>query len=153
MDSNWKRDFDLFRLANRTTWEEGDHRLTLSTFWAYKDLDHPILFVIDQLSNDFGANLRYDYKADLAGHKNQFTIGFSPTWGIIEDNRYANNLGQRGAKFADNHQTSVNLDLYAQDQFWFNEVVALSLGGQASYARRRNRDDFPTGVDNSDLQE
>ena len=153
VDSNWKRDYELFRLANKTTWQEGDHRLTLSTFWSYKDLDHPILFVIDQNSNDFGVNLRYDYSGDLAGHKNRFTLGFSPTWGIVQDNRFANVLGRRGAKFADNEQTSLNLDLYAQDEFWLNDKLALVLGAQASYARRHNRDDFPLGPDNSDTQD
>ena len=153
VDSDWKRDFELFRLANKTTWQEGDHRLSLSTFWSYKDLDHPILFVIDQLSNDLGVNLRYDYTGDVAGHRNQLTIGVLPTWGIVEDNRFANNLGTRGARIADNQQTSLNFDVYAQDQFWLNDVVALSLGGQVSYARRRNRDDMPTGVDNSDTQD
>ncbi|MCX6981268.1 MAG: TonB-dependent receptor [Verrucomicrobia bacterium] len=153
VDSDWQRNYDLFRLANKTTWQEGDHRLSLSTFWSYKDLDHPILFVIDQLSNDFGVNLRYDYSGDLAGHKNRFTLGFMPTWGIVEDNRYANVLGRRGAKIADSHQTSLNLDFYAQNEFWMNDRLALMLGGQVSYARRRNRDDFPTGPDNSDTQD
>ena len=153
VDSNWKRDFELFRLANKTTWQDGDHRLTFSTFWSHKDLDHPILFVIDQLSNDFGAGLRYDYTGDLAGHRNRFTIGVAPVVGIVQDNRFANVLGRRGAKFADNEQTSVNLDLYAQEQFWLTEKLAVSLGGQVSYAQRKNRDDFPTGPDNSDRQD
>ncbi len=153
VDSNWKRDFELFRVANKTTWLNGDHRLSLSTFWAHKDLDHPILFVIDQLSNDFGLNLRYDYTGELAGHKNRFTIGLAPTYGITEDNRFANVLGNRGAKFSDNHQTALNADLYAQNQFWITNKVALSLGGQVSYAKRKNRDDFPFGPDNSDTQD
>ncbi|MEQ1852683.1 MAG: TonB-dependent receptor, partial [Chthoniobacteraceae bacterium] len=51
------------------------------------------------------------------------------------------------------HQTALNLDFYAQDQFWLTDALALSLGGQVSYARRRNRDDFPTGPDNSDTQD
>src|SRR5690606_37341870 len=75
--SNWKRDFELFRIANDTTYQSGDHRFSLSSFWSHKDLDHPILFVIDQLSNDFGLNVRYDNPADLLGHRNHFTMGFS----------------------------------------------------------------------------
>jgi iron complex outermembrane receptor protein len=153
VDSNWKRDFELFRLANKTTWQDGDHRLTLGTFWSYKDLDHPILFVIDQLSNDFGFGLRYDYTGEVAGHRNRLTFGISPTWGIVEDNRFANELGKRGGKFADNHQTALNLDMYLQEQFWWTEKVALVLGAQVTYAQRKNRDDFPFGPDNSDTQD
>jgi len=151
--SNWKRDFELFRVANRTTWEDGDHRVTFSGFWAHKDLDHPILFVIDQLSNDFGLGLRYDYSGDLAGHKNRFTIGLAPTWGVVQDERFANVFGNRGAKFADNQQSSLNFDLFALEQFWMTPHWALSVGTQVTYAGRRNRDDFPTGPDNGDQQD
>ncbi|RYD81695.1 MAG: TonB-dependent receptor, partial [Verrucomicrobiaceae bacterium] len=84
--SNWKRDYELFRIANKTTWQSGEHRLQLTTFWSWKDLDHPILFWIDQLSNDLGLNLRYDNTAELFGHRNHFIIGFSPTYGTVEDN-------------------------------------------------------------------
>ena len=147
IDSNWERNFDLYRLANKTTWQEDDHRLSLSTSWSYRDLNHPILYVIDETSNDFGVSLRYDYTGDLANHKNRFTLGVSPTFGIIEDNRFNNVLGQRGPAGApffpdpDSHQTSQNYDIYAEEQFWVTNKVALSLGSQLTYAARKNRDD------------
>ena len=154
--SNWKRDFELFRIANETTWVRGDHRFSMSSFWSWKDLDHPILFRIDQLSNDFGLNLRYDNTADVLGHKNHFTAGIAPSWGVMQDNRFANNLGNRGAKFSDSEQTALNFDLYAQNRFYFAEHWALVLGAQASYAKRENEDHFPTSAtdpDNSDEQD
>ncbi len=154
--SNWRRDFELFRLANKTTYQVGDHRVSLSTFWSHKDLDHPILFFIDQLSNDFGVDLRYDNTAELFGHKNHFTLGISPTWGVVEDNRFVNNLGNRGAKFADSHQTAANFDVYLQNRFQVMSQLSLVLGGQVSYAKRKNRDDFPVGAldpNNSDEQD
>ncbi len=150
--SDWKRDFELFRLANKTTWESGDEKITIGSFWSNKDLDHPILFVIDQLSNDFGINVRYDNSADLLGRENHFTLGFAPTYGVVRDQRFANNFGNRGAIFADSYQTSVNADLYAQNSHYFVPDVALVTGAQFSYAERKNRDDFPTGPNNSDTQ-
>ena len=154
--SNWRRDFELFRLANKTTYQVGDHRVSLSTFWSHKDLDHPILFWIDQLSNDFGLDLRYDNTAELFGHKNHFTLGISPTWGTVEDNRFRNNLGNRGTKFADSHQTAANFDVYLQNRFQVRSQLSLVLGGQISYAKRKNRDDFPVSAfdpNNSDEQD
>lgn len=161
--SNWKRDYELFRIANKTTYQSGDDRFSISTFWSYKDLDHPILFAIDQLSNDFGVNLRYDNTADLAGHKNQFTIGFSPTWSVLQDNRFANVLGNRGKRNepspfgadapSDSEQTSLNLDLYAQDRFYFLPHWALVVGAQVSYASRDNQDDYPFSAGNPDNSE
>lgn len=151
--SNWKRDFELFRIANRTTWQSDEHRFSMSTFWAHKDLDHPILFVIDQLSNDFGLDLRYDYTGALFGHKNKFTIGFSPTYGVTQDNRYENIFGNRGAKFADSELQAWNLDMYLQNSFYLTDTVALVAGGQITYADRKNTDDFPLGADNTDRQD
>ncbi len=154
--SNWRRDFELFRLANKTTYQVGDHRVSLSTFWSHKDLDHPILFFIDQLSNDFGVDLRYDNTAELFGHKNHFTLGISPTWGVVEDNRYRNNLGNRGDKFADSHQTAANFDVYLQNRFQVMSQLSLVLGGQIRYAKLKNRDDFPVSTldpNNSDEQD
>jgi iron complex outermembrane recepter protein len=154
--SNWKRDFELFRIANKTTWLNGDHRFALSAFWAHKDLDHPILFFIDQLSNDFGLDLRYDYTGELFGHRNHFTIGFAPTYGITQDNRFANVFGNRAARLTDNETESWNLDLYVQDSFYLTPNLALVAGAQVTYARRENEDDFPvtpTNLDNSDTQD
>ena len=163
--SNWKRDFELLRIANKTTWQSGDQRLSLTSFWAYKVLDHPILFVIDQLSNDFGVNLRYDNTAELFGQKNQLTLGVAPTWGVTQDNRFTNNLGKRGGPRepspfgasapSDSEQSSLNLDLYAQDRFYFLPQWAFVLGAQVSYASRENEDAFlvtGTNPDHSDKQ-
>ncbi|MDB6152372.1 MAG: TonB-dependent receptor protein [Chthoniobacteraceae bacterium] len=153
--SNWKRDFELLRIANRTTWQSGEHRFSSGLFWTHKNLDHPILFVIDQLSNDFGIDLRYDNSADLFGHRNRLTLGFAPTHGIVEDNRFENLFGNRGNRIGDQHQTSTNLDFYLQEHFYLVPSVALVAGGQISYAKRKSNDDFAgiDGVDNSDSQD
>ena len=136
--SDWQRNYDLFRVANKTTWQEGDHRLTLTSFYSRKDLHHPILFVIDQLTNDFGIGLRYDYSGDLMGHKNRLTLGFNPTWGFGDDRRYDNIRGASGTQRARMSQYAGNFDFYAENQFWMTERLALSLGGQISAAQRSN---------------
>lgn len=157
VDSNWKRDFDLFRIANKTSFKlSDDANLTVSSFYAWKHLDHPILFVIDQVSNDFGLDINYLNTADLGDHKNRFTLGFSPTYGRVDDTRFANDLGDRGSKFADSFQQSTNLDLYLEDLYYLTDKLAVSVGGQISYARRDNEDNFPvsaTNPDNSDVQD
>ena len=52
-----RRDYQLLRLANKLTYSDGDNTLTFSTFWSWKDLDHPIFQVIDQLSRDIAGML------------------------------------------------------------------------------------------------
>jgi len=145
-----KRDFQLFRIANKTTFGDGDHqKLTLSTFWSWKDLDHPIFQVIDQLSNDLGFDARYDNTATVFGHENEFTLGLGAVYGLVQDNRFRNILGTRGARTADNEQTSSNVDLYLQDTLHLNDSLALVLGAQGSYASRDFAEETVFGADNS----
>lgn len=154
--SHWKRDFELFRLSNKTTWTHGDGQLTLSSYYSCKDLDHPILFVIDQVSHDFGLDLNYVDQGDLFGRKNRLIAGFMPTFGLVEDVRYANVLGERGAVIGNQQQESMNLDLYFENAHYLTDRLALTLGGQISYANRDNEDRFPvsaTNLDNSDRQD
>jgi iron complex outermembrane receptor protein len=158
-----RRDFELFRLANRTVWSDDVHRLTLSSFWSWKDLDHPLISfgpgfrlgpgVIDQLSNDLGLDLRYDSFAELAGHRNQFTVGLGYVYGLTQDNRFANVQGRRGGRTAENQMTAANLDLYVQDSFHLTDTLALVLGAQGSYADRDFDEQLRFGADNSDRQE
>ncbi|TLD69156.1 TonB-dependent receptor [Phragmitibacter flavus] len=157
VDSNWKRDFELFRIANKTTINLGDEALlTFSTFYSYKELDHPILFIIDQKSHDLGLDINYVNNADFLDRENRFTIGLSPTYGYTEDQRFNNVLGERGFRFSNNEQESFNLDLYLENVHYLTDRVALSLGSQVSYARRENKDLVApslTNPDNSDTQD
>lgn len=138
IDSNWKRDFDLFRLANKTTWLGEDQKLTFTSFWSRKNLHHPIAIVIDQFSNDFGLGIRYDNTAKVAGHANRLTLGVTPTWGSIDDDRHLNILGRRGSQIASMKQQALNFDVFGEDQFWITRTVAATLGSQISYAERSN---------------
>lgn len=151
VDSDWKRDFELFRVANKTTIATGeDAWLTLSTFYSYKDLDHPILFVIDQVSHDLGLDINHRSEAELLGRKNALTLGFSPVYGIVEDTRFANVLGRRGGQFSDSYQQALNLDFYGENLHYLTDRLAFSLGGQVTYARRDNEDRFPVSPANPD---
>ena len=141
---NQKRNFELIRLANKTTWSQGNHTVELGTFWSHKDLDHPIFQVIDQNSNDLGLEARYRNDADLFGHRNRFLLGFNPTYGWAEDKRFLNVGGNRGARAGESTQTSYNLDLYAENSHHLADRLALILGVQVSYANRDFQDRFLT---------
>jgi iron complex outermembrane receptor protein len=154
--SNWKRDFELLRIANKTTWQSGDQRLSLSSFWSYKDLDHPILFVVDQLSNDFGVDLRYDNPPNFLGRRTSSRLALlRPTaWCRTTGLRTSSAIAARSLRTPT--QKALNLELYLQDRFYILSNVALVAGTQVSYAKRENDDEFRGGItdpDNSDTQE
>lgn len=145
-----KRDFQLLRIANKTTFTDGDTQtLTVSSFWSWKDLDHPIFQVIDQLSNDLGVDVRYDNTATLFGHDNHLTLGLGAVYGVVQDNRFFNVGGRRGARTADNKLTSANIDLYLQDTFHLTETLALVLGAQGTHASRDFDEETIFGADNT----
>lgn len=148
--NNWKRDYHLIRLANKTTWEQDDHKLQLTGFWSYKSLNHPIYVVIDQLTNDFGLSLRYDYSGDLFGHRNKFSIGVNPSFGSTQDNRYLNFGGSAGPQISNADQYSFNWNLFVQNEFRITEKLALIAGSQVIYARRQNVDLYPTSATDPD---
>ncbi len=133
---NQHRDFELHRVANKTTFTLPNGSLELMTFVSHKDLYHPIFQVIDQNSNDLGADIRYRHHADLLGRQNEFTIGFSPTANFVENAQFVNVAGGRGAMTLLNYQQSQNLDFYVEDRHWLNDQFSLVMGAQASWANR-----------------
>jgi len=148
-----QRNFDLYRLASRTSFELGGaSRLSVTGFWSYKHLDHPIFQVLDQRSNDVGADVRYESESRLAGRANRLTAGFSPVVGFLEDNRFRNVAGRRGARTARGDTTSLGIDAYAEDRYELRPGLTLSAGLVASYAGRDFQDDFLTDGDQTDDQ-
>ena len=154
-----RRDYQLFRLANKLTYSDGDNSLTLSAFWSWKDLDHPIFQVIDQLSNDLGFDLRYDGRQTLFGLRNDITVGTNFMYGNTQDQRFQNVGGQRAAKVADYQLQAINWSLYMQDRIHFDDHFSLVLGLQALYASRDLNEEtlfpgagpfLPNLIDNTD---
>lgn len=148
-----KRDFDLYRIANRTTWLRPDaSRIDLSGFYAHKKLDHPIFQVLDQRSDDLGVDLRYEKAGDLRGRRNRFVVGITPAIGLVADDRFQNVAGRRGAPTAAGKTTSTNVDLFAENRHELRPNTHLSLGLVATYAARDFEDDFLANGDQTDLQ-
>lgn len=145
----YQRDFPLYRIANRTTYEWDNNKLSVAAFYTYKDLFHPIFQVLDIVSEDYGLDIRFDSDFTLFGRKNIFTIGFSPVRGVNEDNRFVNVGGSPGAVTASSMQTSLNLDLYVENQYYVTSQLALVLGTQLSISDRELDDHFLIDGDNS----
>lgn len=148
-----QRNFDLYRLANRTSLGLGAaSRLVVTGFWSYKHLNHPIFQVLDQLSNDVGADVRYESEATLGGRSNRLIVGLAPALGVLEDNRFRNIGGRRGARTARGDTTSLNVDAYAEDRFELRSGLTLTTGAVVSYAGRDFEDDFLADGDQTDAQ-
>jgi iron complex outermembrane recepter protein len=137
-----KRDFDLYRLANRTVIELDERHIELSAGYSYKDLWHPIFQVLQQRSNDTFAGIRYVDERALAGHTNRFIAGIAPSWNSVDDDRFVNVAGRKGARTAESRQRSQNYVVYAENELDVSSRWTLVTGAQWTDAERRYDDRF-----------
>lgn len=142
-----KRDFDLLRIANRTTLKNGDTTYEFAAAWTHKDLDHPIFQVIDQNSNDFLLGLTATHDSPLVGHDNQIRGGVLYTVGLTDAANYVNVGGHRGNLVANADQVATNLEGFIEDQFSIGNGFTLIAGATASWNRRDNDQTFGPGRD------
>ena len=144
------RDFDLIRLANRTTYRFGpEQRVEVGGFYSYKSLFHPIFQVLEQDSDDYGLSARYISDRRLLGNRNQFVVGAILLKGGLDDDRFRNVGGQAGARTGQSRQRSANYSLFAEDQYYVLPSTVLVAGAQAVVAKRSLEDRFLADGDNS----
>lgn len=144
-----KRDFPLYRIANKTSLRLGDGLLEMSAFYTTKDLWHPIFQVLAQRSDDYGLSLRYVDDTPLQGHANRLVVGLVPQWGTVDDDRFVNQQGTAGARTGQAKQRSSNVVLYAENSFAFTPQWVGVLGLQSSRSRRELDDRFLSNGDQS----
>jgi iron complex outermembrane receptor protein len=144
-----KRDFDLYRLANRTVIDLDDRYIELSAGYSYKDLWHPIFQLLQQRSSDVSAGARYVDERALAGRANRLTLGLAPSWNRVTDDRFVNIAGHKGAPTAQSLQRSQNFIAYAENELDLNARWTLVSGAQWTDAQRRYEDLFLSNGDQS----
>ena len=130
------RDFELFRIASKTTFTNGENSWDLTAAWTYKDLNHPIFQVIDQLSNDALLGLTFTNNSDLFSHENQVRAGVFLTHGVTHAAQYVNASGSRGILLQNSDQIATNLEAFVENQFTIGRGFTAILGASAAHNRR-----------------
>ncbi len=132
-----KRDFELMRVASKTTFAaSADSTWTLLAAWTYKDLEHPIFQVIDQLSNDALAGVTFDNTSDVFEREHRLRTGVLASRGETSAANFINVAGGRGARVSADEQTATNLEAYAESQLALGAGFTGVLGANASHNRR-----------------
>lgn len=134
-----KRDFDLIRLATKTTVNTGATTWDFTTAWSYKDLDHPIFQVIDQLSNDFLVGATATHLGDFAHCPFRLRGGLLFNRGCTQAANYTNVAGHRGPLVSAARQTATNLEAFIENQLTLGRGFTLVLGASAASNQRDNR--------------
>lgn len=137
-----KRDIEVMRVANKTTFRMDKARLEIGTYYVEKNLFHPIFQVLDQDNRDYGLDVRLIQEGKLLGHRNEFVLGFTPGRGVTNEDRWVNNKGSRGARTNQSDQVSTNVGLYAENRLFVLPELAVITGLQYTRSKREYIDRF-----------
>lgn len=152
-----KRDFQLYRLANRTALTHADGGVTeFTAFAAKKMLFHPLSFArLEQNSRDGGIGLRHTQPTQWLGAQQEHTVGVNWRRGLTVDEQCSYVItpaGPDGTPPAisapagthpcatltkSNKLTANNLEAYAQTRWSLTPKTDLTLGGQWTDAQRK----------------
>ncbi|MFN3399348.1 MAG: TonB-dependent receptor family protein, partial [Ferrovibrio sp.] len=143
---NTKRNIDSLRGANKTSILTDTGEVTVGAFAARKELFHPLFGgfnrVLDNDEVNGGGFARWTDEQQIAGHRNETTLGVNLFGGRLQAKQYNNVSGSRGALLSDSDQISRNWEVYGETAFYVLPTVALIGGLQGSFALREYRDEF-----------
>ncbi|MFM2170069.1 MAG: hypothetical protein RI957_298 [Verrucomicrobiota bacterium] len=140
-----RRDFDLIRIANKTTLRVGDSTVQMFGAFSYKDLDHPIFQVIDQLSQDFTAGGDFTHTSEWMHRENRLKAGVLLTHGETNAAQFgyvAPSSSRRGAKLQEDDQSATNVEAFIEDQYELGHGFTGVAGMIASHNHRHNTREF-----------
>lgn len=139
--NDYSRDIRSLRIANRTVFElDNGWTVEAGGYVNDKSLYHPIFELLDQESIDVGTFSRLNGHYNLAGHRNEFTLGLNLGRGVNNADRYQNVRGKRGAMTSNTKQIAGNVELYGENRFYMTHDWSLITGLQGTVADRDYRD-------------
>jgi len=142
-----RRDYELLRIANKTTFRSGANIFEMTSAFTYKDLDHPIFQVIDQLSNDYIWGFNVTNESELFGRENRLKAGLLFSYGETNAAQFSYTSptsSQRGTMLQDDLQVASNIEVYVEDQYELGNGFVAILGASAARNRRENTREFGT---------
>ena len=149
--NRWGRDYDLHHVGTQFRVQlTPTQRLEFSPYAQYRDIDHPIFRVISQVSRDFGAELRYETTAPIAGIGNRFTVGLQPAVLNMDNRHYENVAGAHGELRKDQKDRVRSFGAYVENEMQLLPRLAGTVGARFEHSRRSSVDYFLADGDQSD---
>lgn len=151
VSNDWGRDYDLHHVGVQLRAQLGGAtRVEVAPYFQYRDIVHPIFRVIDQVSRDWGAELRVENTSPLGGRANRLTVGVQPSYGNIDDRQFANVGGDEGALAKQQRDVAGGVAVYAEDALQITPRLTTVLGLRYGRDVRRVEDFFLSDGDQSD---
>lgn len=149
LSNNHQRDFEQWRVANKTTWQGDGYTLAGGMYYIWKDLDHPVFQIVDQRNQDVGAFANVTFESD----RNTLLLGTDLRHGFNDARRYVNLSGGYGALTSMADETANTASFYVEDRYRTNDAVTLIGGSQFLYTKRESDDKFLANGDQSGEKE
>jgi iron complex outermembrane receptor protein len=141
--NRWGRIYDLHHIGLQLrTQLTPTQRVEISPYLQYRDIDHPIFEVINQLSHDVGTEVRYENTGALGSRNNRLTIGIQPAYETMHNRQFVNVKGEHGALTRDEQDIASNFAVYLENSFSLSDRLVATLGGRFERATRRVEDFF-----------
>ena len=139
-----KRDYQLYRLANRTAMTHADGGVTeVTAYAAKKTLFHPLGFArLEQSSRDIGVGARHTQPTQWFGGKQEQVVGVNWRRGLTVDEQCAYGAAPVGTHPCNtltksNKLTANNLEAYAESRWTVTPKTIVTVGGQWTDAQRK----------------
>ena len=145
--SDWQRNIDTLRVANKSSLRLGPTTIDFGVFGIDRHLMHPIFQWLDYRTKDYGGFARVVDERSIGGHRNRFTAGFNILNGTTDADQYVNIGGNKGALLSSLVQRPENYSFYAENAFYIAPSVALIAGTQYLHAVRDLQVNFSANGD------
>jgi len=153
--NNWQKDYDFLRVADKTTWQEGENKAEAQVYWNHVNFTHHAMALfLGDVNDDLGFMLQWKNEQEVLQHQNKLTLGLNPSWGITDEPVYLNNNGNAGKQIDHDEELASNLNFFVQDQFYLTKKLSTVAGTAVTYAVRQNTSlwNQPNNIDNSGTQ-
>ena len=149
----YERNFNLLRLANKTSWRYENFLANAGIYTNLKDLDHPIYQVFDQKTQNYGAFADSTIKHNILNFENEFLVGGNLSFGSTNSKQFENINGSAGALRVKGEERAENAVFYAQNSLQATKKLSIILGSQFIYSKRDYRDHFLSDGNQSGVRE
>lgn len=111
-------------------------KVTIAPFYQHWSWEHHFTQWFDQLTHDFGAEVRYDHTGSFSGITHRLIMGASPWYGENRLDVFINNFGIPGAILEKRFIQTVNLGGFLEEQVDVTPNFTVILGARLDYSAR-----------------
>jgi iron complex outermembrane receptor protein len=151
VQGDWGREYDYYRAGLEWRRRLSDAQsFSVSAFANYRDMIHPIFQILDQVQRNAGGEASWSGGFRTGQFKHRVLLGIGGQFGDVDEERFANVDGQRGALANAFGTEATSLGVFVEDEIAPSPTFSVTLAARADQAERPYTDRFLADGDRSD---